>query len=227
MTPEISLIIMAYNEEKSLAAVFNELRAALKELKRPFEIVIINDGSTDSTGRTADSLADNENVRVIHHKGNQGLGAVYRTGFKEAKGDFITFFPADGQFSAGILKKYAEYTKTHDVILGFIPDRKSSVIAKCLSAFERVLLWMLFGPIPRFQGIIMFRRGLLETVKLKSSGRGWTILMELIIRLKKSGQKMITLPIGLRPRAYGHSKVNNIPCIIDNIRQIFILRLNM
>ncbi|MDD5439150.1 MAG: glycosyltransferase, partial [Candidatus Omnitrophica bacterium] len=162
--------------------------------------------------------------RVIHHNINQGLGAVYRTGFKEARGEYITFFPADGQFPADILKQYSAYLGTYDMILGFIPERKDSFRARCLSAFERILLWALFGPLPRFQGILMFNRSLLNDIRLSSSGRGWTILMELIIKAKRAGRTMISVPIGFRPRAFGHSKVNNIPNILDNLKQIVILK---
>ncbi|MDD5439332.1 MAG: glycosyltransferase, partial [Candidatus Omnitrophica bacterium] len=89
MEPTISAVIMAYNEEQSLEGTFAELATVLKELKSPYEIVIIDDGSTDKTGISADRLAHHDNVRVIHHYINQRLGAVYRTGFKEARWEYI------------------------------------------------------------------------------------------------------------------------------------------
>ena len=83
---------------------------------------------------------------------------------------------------------------------------------------------VLFGPLPRFQGIIMFRSSLLDEFKLKSSGRGWAVLMELIIRTKRARRRMKSLPTEMRPRRSGVSKVNNIATISENLKQVIALR---
>ena len=71
---------MAFNEAESLVAVISEIQEALEALERPFEILVVNDGSTDETGSLGDSLAEEHAaVRVVHHRENQGLGEVYRT----------------------------------------------------------------------------------------------------------------------------------------------------
>jgi hypothetical protein len=87
------------------------------------------------------------------------------------------------------------------------------------------LLRALFGRFPRFQGILMFRRELLRDTPLRSQGRGWTVLMELILRQARRGARIHNLPITIRPRAGGHSKVNNLRSIVSNLRQVLALRL--
>src|SRR5437868_7859835 len=184
----ISVIIMAYNESSTLAAMIQDVDQALRAMGCPHEIVIVDDGSTDGTGLLADDLAAQmELVRVLHHQPNQGLGGVYRSGFAEAKCDFITFFPADGQFSPSIIQHFYPLMQNADMVLGYLPsDAAYSLAGKVLSAGERFVYRLLFGPLPRFQGILMFRRVLLEQFSLKSTGRGWVILMELIIRTHQS-----------------------------------------
>jgi glycosyltransferase involved in cell wall biosynthesis len=221
----LSVVVMAFNEEGSLEPVVREIGSTLKGLECSYEIVIVDDGSMDDTGAIADLLADEvPHLRVVHHEMNRGLGGVYRTGFVQAKGDLITFFPADGQFSASIIPQFVPLMGGADMVLGYLTDRESSLLAKGLSTAERVLYRLLFGPLPRFQGILMFRRTLLDEVTLKSTGRGWAVVMELIVRVSRSGYRILSVPTEMRPRMSGRSKVNNLHTIWANLRQVAGLR---
>jgi len=216
---------MAYNEAASLEIVVREIVEELEVLRYPRDVLIIDDGSTDGTGQLADQLAASvADVRVIHHSPNQGLGGVYRTGFANARGEFVTFYPADGQFPASIIGQMLALIGEVDMVLGFLPNRDSSSIAKLLSAGERVLYRLMFGPMPRFQGITMFRRSLLDEFELRSNGRGWAVLMELIIRVRRANHRLVSTPTMMRRRMSGTSKVNNWRTIAANLRQMVALR---
>lgn len=69
----------------------------------------------------------------------------------------------------------------------------------------------------------MFRRSLLESIELTSTGRAWTILMELILRAHRAGYRLLSVPTELRPRLSGESKVNNLATIVDSFKQLFAL----
>jgi hypothetical protein len=97
-------------------------------------------------------------------------------------------------------------------------------MSRVLSATERVLYRALLGPMPRFQGIMMFRRELLNEITLQSRGRGWAVVMEFILRVSRKPSRVISLPTAVRPRVAGHSKVNNIRTIIANLQQMARLR---
>ena len=85
-------------------------------------------GLQDGTGALADRLAkDVAGVRAVHHVPNQGLGGVYRTGFKEARQDFLTFFPADGQFAPEILARFVPLMADHDLVLGYLPEGRKGL----------------------------------------------------------------------------------------------------
>ncbi len=220
----ISVVVMAFNEVSSLETVVRETESILSELGRIYEIIIIDDGSSDGTETIADRLAEEfATVRVVHHKTNQGLGAVYRTGFSQVQGDFVTFFPADGQFPTTIIEQFVPFMSNTDMVLGYIPKRSSSLPAKLLSMAEKALYRMLFGPLPKFQGVFMFKRTLLNELELKSTGRGWAVLMELIIRAFRGGYKITSVPTEMCPRISGRSKVNNIPTILSNLKQMITL----
>jgi glycosyltransferase involved in cell wall biosynthesis len=216
---------MAYNEAASLKMVADEIMAVLQRLRITYELLVIDDGSTDETGEIADHLAHQSGlVRVVHHAPNGGLGAVYRTGFAEARGFYLTFFPADGQFPASTIEHFLAVMPHQDMVLGYIPRRRDKVLSRMLSLLERLLYRALFGSLPTFQGVLMFRRVLLEEMELQSRGRGWAVLMELIIRTSRGGYRVTSIPTGLRPRFAGHSKVNNFRTIWANLIQVLELR---
>jgi dolichol-phosphate mannosyltransferase len=222
---DVSVVIMAYNEAASLKMVVDEIRAAVQRLGIRYELLIVDDGSTDDTGKIADHIAQqNEMVRVVHHAPNGGLGAVYRTGFAEARGLYLTFFPADGQFPASSIEQLIAAMPDHDMVLGYIPNRPGMVVSRVLSLLERFLYRALFGSLPTFQGVLMFRRALLEEMQLESRGRGWAVLMELIIRTSRGGYRVTSIPTGIRPRFAGRSKVNNFRTISANLVQVLELR---
>jgi glycosyltransferase involved in cell wall biosynthesis len=224
----VTIVVFAYNEEENIGAVTQEIWEVLNGLGLTFELVIIDDGSEDKTGPIADGLAaDLPGVRVVHHRENLGLGGVYRTGFTEANGRFVSFFPADGQFPATIISQFLPLMDDLDLVLGYLPQRDSSLLAKTLSFAERLVYRSLFGSFPRFQGVLMFRRSLLEQMELTSEGRGWAVLMEFIIRVSKGGYRVLSVPTEMRPRMAGKSKVNNLQTIFSNLVQVALLRKNL
>ena len=224
-SPALTVVVMAYNEVQSLESTCREIMGVLERIGKPWELLVIDDGSTDGTGQRADSLAaEKPQIRVIHHEPNQGLGGVYRTGFAKARGEFVTFFPADGQFPASIIGDFFPRMSDHDMVLGLLPRRDSSMVAKGLSLAERVLYRIVLGPMPKFQGILMFRRSMLEQHTLHSQGRGWAVLLEYIIRCSRDGARIVNVPTTVRPRSHGSSKVNNPKTIWSNFRQVLALR---
>jgi glycosyltransferase involved in cell wall biosynthesis len=223
--PQVSVIVMAYNEAPSVEAVVREITEELRHLGVSAEVLIIDDGSTDGTGGIVDALNSAETqVRVIHHPVNGGLGAVYRTGFAEARGECLTFLPADGQFPASSIGRLLAVMSEHDMVLGYLPGRQGSPVARVLSSLERRLYRALFGSLPTFQGVLMFRRRLVRDLTLHSRGRGWAVLMELILRADRAGYRIASLPTEIRPRSAGRSKVNNLRTIWANLVQVLALR---
>lgn len=228
--PSITTAVMAYNEAPSLEEVVGELREELERMGADHEIVIINDGSTDGTSEIADRLAEShKTIRVIHHPKNLGLGAVYRAAFYCGTKELTTIFPADGQFEPSIISQFARRFDEADLVLGYIPEygKKRSLAGRFFSWGERLLYKILFGGFPEFQGIMMFRRHLVDTIPLTCSGRGWMIQMELVLRFQRKGYRIVGEPTGIRARMSGQSKVVNLRSIISNLKQIFELRWHL
>lgn len=221
----ISVIVMTFNEAASLGTTLDELHSTLSGLDRPFEIIVVDDGSTDASPTVArERQARLSRVRMVTHESNLGLGSVYRTGFKEARQPLVTFFPADGQFPASIIPQFARAIEGRDAVFGILDD-PVGFLGGILNRAERIFYQLLFGGFPRFQGIVMFRRRILDEVPLRSpGGRGWAVLMELILRISRGSYRYTNEVTTLRARRSGHSKVRNLPTIWVNLRQAAALR---
>ncbi|MBT9589265.1 glycosyltransferase [bacterium] len=228
MRPRLTVALMAYNEIEGLEQTVRELSQALRLQQVSFELLIIDDGSQDGTGQAADQLAlEMEEARVVHHPVNYGLGEVYRTGFEQARGEWLTFFPADGQIPADCLADFMAKFADHDLLLGFIPARRRTLLAKLLSLLERAIYRVLFGYFPPFQGIFMIREEELRKHRLLSRGRSWVNLMELVLRATRGKARWATVPTSLRERYGGQSKVRNLRTTMENLLQVFWLRWMM
>jgi glycosyltransferase involved in cell wall biosynthesis len=222
---DVCVVIPAYNEEQNLERVVCELLGTLRLMEGDHRVLIVDDGSADRTGEIAARLADaSAEVSLARHPSNRGLGGVYRTGFDRATGDAVTFWPADGQFDPAILPRFAEELAHRDLVLGYLPNRKRGLAGGLLSLGERILYRLLFGEMPRFQGVFMIRTDVLRTTALTSAGRGWAIVLELIIKVSRAGHRVVSLPTDLRPRMAGESKVNNPRTVASNLAQVLELR---
>lgn len=223
--PKLSCCVFAWNEAETLRSVVGDLRTSLAQLGVSFEVLIIDDGSTDGTSEQADLLAaEHADVRVVHHGVNRGLGGTYRTGFESALGEFVTFFPADGQFPPENLRSLYPLAESWDLVLGNLPQRRDSHVGAALGHVERLLYRVLLGEVPRLEGVFMMRRAILSKIALQSRGRGWTIVWELLIRAQRQGFRLTGCRITMRARTHGTSKVNNVRNIAANLKQLWALR---
>ena len=108
--PIVTIIIPAYNEGEGIADVITQL----KELPENYEILVVDDGSTDNTYK----LASATRVKVIRHPYNKGYGAALKTGIRNAEADIVLFMDADGQHKPKDIKKLTQYIGEYDMVVG-------------------------------------------------------------------------------------------------------------
>jgi dolichol-phosphate mannosyltransferase len=213
MQESISTIVMAYNEAPTLRQAVEEALNALGKTGRSYELIIIDDGSTDGMSEIADQLAMADNcVRVVHHERNQGMGGVYRTAFKEVKNDIIYFMAADLQpIPLLYFERFLPLLEQHDLVLGYQTKRDAPLQSKFFSWAEKLIFQIIFPGVPKISGPLMFRRTLLDDIKLTSmdsDDRSWIVLWELMIRAHRNGYRFTSVPVQRRQRAQGKSKGN-------------------
>src|SRR3989344_3375571 len=116
----ISIVVPVYNEEKIIKYSFNQIKETMDTINEPYEIVFVNDGSSDNTLQELTELQKkSKNLRIISYTPNKGPGAAFREGFKKAKGDKIITIDADLSFSPKDIPRLLEELKDDvQVVLG-------------------------------------------------------------------------------------------------------------
>src|SRR3954471_19871570 len=144
--PHLSLVMPAFNEEAGIVEAVAEAHEALAGLGYEFEILVVDDGSTDRTAeRVADLAAFRPRVRLLTHRTNLGYGAALRTGFEAAEYDLVAFTDADGQFFLDDLDDLVPLTRKCHVAVGRRVSRQDPWRRRFLSWGYNRLARLLLG----------------------------------------------------------------------------------
>jgi glycosyltransferase involved in cell wall biosynthesis len=192
----ISFIVLAYNEEANIeAAIRTVFRAAHDASLNGFEIVAVNDGSTDGTGAILDKMAaQHPEIRVVVNEVNRGLGASIRRGFEVARCERIMIVAGDNDMSFELMRLLLRYRDVADVVLAFpINTEQRTVWRNVLSVLYRlihVVAFRVFVNYVNAPGI--FRTDLVRSLPLRSNR--FSIVAEYNVKLLRSGCSYAEVP---------------------------------
>ena len=206
--PSITVFFPAYNDAATIGTLVTEALNVLLTLTADFEVIVVNDGSTDGTREQLDTLANSHHeLRVIHHSRNQGYGAALRSGFASAQKDLVFYTDGDGQYDVRELRiLYPLLTPEVDVVNGFKIKRSDNRRRKVIGAFYNWLARLFFLlPIRDVDcDFRLIRRSAVAPLKLTvTSG---AICVELVHQLHRSGCRFAEAPVHHYPRPHGRSE---------------------
>src|SRR3989339_865987 len=142
----LSVFFPCYNEEENVHKTADKALGVLEKLGIDYEVIIVNDGSSDRTAQIADQLAaQNPRIRVVHHPVNRGYGAALQSGFRAAKKDFVFYTDGDGQFDFAELPPLLPLMEKFDIVSCYRLDRKDNFIRKLNGWCWTKLVSFLFG----------------------------------------------------------------------------------
>ncbi len=206
---ELSVVMFAFNEGENVAPVMTEALDWLRQRADVYELILVDDGSSDGTAARAQEVADADPcVRVISHPRNRGIGGALKTGFAAATLEWVTLLPADGQVPPEQLDRFLEVCEGHDLVICHYPDRFREADhfgRKVLSRGLRALTWMATGVSNRLDGAYLIRRSYLQDLPLRSET--FFLNLELPIRAIRAGASVTETTLHIRPRRAGESKV--------------------
>ena len=208
-SPQLSVFFPAHNESKNIERLIAEAEAALKELKILYEIIIIDDGSTDNTAEIVQRLIDKyPHLRLIKHDQNRGYGAALKTGFLNALGEVVFFSDADGQFDLSDLKTaWRVLSETRaDAVVGYRARRQDPLIRRLAGKTWTILINTLFQLHYRDIDCAfkMFRRSAVEVIEPRTLAMtGAMVSPEMLVRLDRRHCRVVEIPVTHRPRLYG------------------------
>ena len=197
-------MLPAYNEETALPGTVGNLRAVLANLGRPFEIIIVDDGSADRTGELADRLArDDPAVRVVHHQGNRGYGTAVKSGFAAARLDWVFLMDSDGQFTPSELPGFVEASRHADFVVGYRAERADPVHRRLFATAWATLMRLLLGVGVRDVDCAfkLMRRSYLAAMPLEAGGA--FLSAEMLAKARRMGARFAERPVTHLPRRAG------------------------
>ncbi len=225
----LSVFFPAFNEEKNIETTVKKAIKVLDSLNLNWEIIIINDGSTDNTQKVAESLAEkSKKIRVINQE-NGGYGRALRAGFDNSKYDWIVYTDADGQFDFQEVIKFLEKTSQADLILGYRIKRNDPYIRLVVARGWAILMLIFFGLKLKDVdcGFKMVNRKVLEGIPALESTRGGMINAELVIKAGNFGFRVIQIGVHHYPRLYGKPTGAGMKVIITSFIELLKLRLKL
>jgi glycosyltransferase involved in cell wall biosynthesis len=224
----LSLVIPFWNEQETIATITAVARGALDSLVTTghvagYEIVCVDDASTDATGKLLDELAvADDRVRVVHHERNRGLGGAVRSGLGAATGDLVLYTDADLPFDLAETGRLVRVLRTYhaDVLSGYRLDRRSEGFRRTLySAVYNLMIRFSLGLRVRDVNFAckLLRRRVLDAVTLRSEGS--FIDAELLSRADRMGFSIVQVGLDYFARSRGISTLSSWGTITRIVRE--------
>ena len=200
-----SLIVPCYNEEGSLPWFIPQLAAQIAHIPE-LEILVVDDGSRDRSPLLLQELALKYPIRVITNPVNLGLGGAMRRGFNEARGEWLTYLPADGQVPAAELRRFLPYMDRYDLIISRRPTPPDYTRYRRLaSRVYTAWVSLAFGLRLRdFNWVQAWKRSYWQAYG--SDSNSVFVCGEFLVRCRRVRPRMVEIEIAYRPRSAGRAK---------------------
>lgn len=203
----------AYNDAGTIPTMIIRALQTLPEVAEDYEVVVINDGSQDDTGRVLDDLTQHyERLRVIHKAQPSGYGGVLRAGFAEARMDWVFYTDGDAQYDARELAVLAQaVTDGVDMVNGYKIKRHDPFHRVAIGLAYQHFVRALFGLVIRDVDcdFRLMRRAIFDNVTLESTTG--TITFEMVKKIQDAGYRIVEVPVHHWYRQYGQSQFFNFP----------------
>jgi dolichol-phosphate mannosyltransferase len=230
MTPKaVTIFVPAYNEAANLEGAVADVVAASAGLG-DYEIVLVDDGSTDGTAELADVLATRiPRLRVIHNPENLGLAASYRRALAEAQMPYFTFVPGDREVSAVSISEILHAVGSADIVVPYHANAEARAWhRRLLTRASTGLINLLFSLRLRYyQGPCVYQTALARSLKTTTSG--FFFLAEMLVQAVHRGHSYVEVGLIHQERAYGHSKAvsvrNILRALTTVVRLWWVLRV--
>lgn len=228
----LSLVLPFYNEEAVAADVVDDCLTVLDGLDRPYEIILVDDGSTDGTSGILDAIAaDHAAVRSIHHATNRGYGNALTAGFSAAEKELVGYIDGDGQFDPRELERLLAAIHDHDLVIGYREPRQDPLSRRAVGAGFNVIARTVL-PIEARDidcGFKLVQREVLDAISLETER---TVDAELLAKAAAHGFEIVEVPVTHRSREEGVSEADGLfgvrfPLILKTIQELGTIRGNL
>ena len=222
---ELSIFFPFWNEEENLETVVSKAIPVAQKVADKWEIIMIDDGSSDKTLEKMKRLSAKDNRLItVSHVSNRGYGAALKSGLMQAKYKYIVFNDGDGQFDFSEIDKFIPKIENADIVIGFRKKRLDHPFRHLLMNLLKIWDFIFFGF--RFKdidcGFKLFRKEAIAKI-LPLNSEGAMITTEILAKAKKAHLKIVEVEVHHYPRIYGDQSGGNLRVILRAIKESLIL----
>lgn len=221
----LSIFFPCFNEEPNVERVALGALAVARRISDDYEIIIVNDGSSDRTGEIADRLSRQyPEIRVVHHERNKGYGAALQSGFKSARKELVFYTDGDGQFNIEEITKLLPLIEEYDIVSGYRINRRDPMIRKVNAFLWGTLVNLLF----KFKisdvdsAFKLYRREIFDQITMESQGA--LIDTEVLAKARAKGFTITEVGVTHYPRQAGEQTGAKLTVIIKAFKELFKLK---
>ena len=222
----LSIVIPAYNEADNILDTLENVTAALAPLPIDAEILVVDDGSRDGTGRLVAANASRfPGVRLLVNERNLGFGATYRRGVTAATHDYVVMVHGDNAWGAETLRQFFAHAGDADIIVGYTRNMwQSRPLVRTLMSktFTLLVNLIVHRRLKYYNGLQIHRADVLKKLAIQSTGYGFQA--EVLVKALRLTDTFIEVPMDLIDRAHGESKAFRAGNAVDVVRTLMRLR---
>lgn len=214
--PYLSIVMPALNEEKNIDGAIKDTLQSIDRYGIDGELVVVNDGSTDSTpDRIREWMDKDSRVRTINHSSPQGIGAAFWDGVDHANGINVVMLPGDNENDPDEIFQYVELLDKVDIVIPFLYNREArSIFRNILSLLYRQIISTTFTINFNYtNGTILYRKDLLKALPFRS--HSFFFQTDILVRLAKAGYLFAEVPYRVDQRDTGESKAVSFPSLVQ------------
>jgi glycosyltransferase involved in cell wall biosynthesis len=224
----LTVLVPALNEQDNIVPTLERLGHALQKSVEDYEIIVINDGSTDRTGEVVEKYAtEHPSVRILHNQRNMGLGFSYVRGIHEATKDLSVYIPADNTWPYESFVELFGSIGRADIITSYASNPEVRYFSRrVVSRLYTIIMNILFCQrMKYFNGLTIYPIDSLRTTTITSTGFGFQA--EILLKAIYRGLSVIELSLPIDDRTAGSSKAVNLRNILNVIVTVVCLFINL
>jgi glycosyltransferase involved in cell wall biosynthesis len=205
-SPSVSFVLLAYDEEASIAEAIADCRAFARARLSAYEIIVVDDGSRDATRDVAEAAGEGD-VRVIVHPTNQGMGASMRDGYLAARMEYMAHLPGDRQVRAEALSDMIPRAAPGRVVISRYLNPPSGRGRQVMSVAFRLLTRFVGAMRVSFAGTYLFHRDWLRKVDLaRADSDTFLFSFQILELMRRAGAEFELVEVRTYPREQGQSR---------------------
>jgi glycosyltransferase involved in cell wall biosynthesis len=221
----ISVFFPCYNEQANVARVVEQAVRVLEGLGADYEIIIVDDGSADETGRIADEIAaGSDRICVVHHDRNRGYGGALQSGFRAARKELVFYTDGDGQFDFGEMPALLPLMADYDIVSCYRINRQDNLMRKVNGWLWTKVTGLVFSLRVRDVDCAfkLYRRRIFDEITMESTGA--LIDTEILARAVRKGYTITQKGVHHYPRTAGRQSGASLRVVLRAFKELWQLR---